>query len=98
MNEMIPRERVLRAIKHKESDRVPIDIGGMRSTGIEATAHKRLRKHLNINDRPIKSYDVWQQSNEGSYGLGNARIPRISARLGKEHKTVRIPTAKYCKR
>jgi len=33
---------------------------------------------------------------EGSYGSGNARIPHISARLGREHKKVRIPTAKYC--
>jgi len=58
---MTSRERVKIAINHKEPDRVPIDIGSMRSTGIEATAYKRLREYLNINDRPIKLYDVWQQ-------------------------------------
>lgn len=58
---MISRERVKMAINHKEADRMPIDIGGMRSTGIEATAYKRLREYLHINDRPIKLYDVWQQ-------------------------------------
>jgi len=58
---MTSRERVLRALNHKEPDRVPIDIGGMRSTGIAAIAYKRLREYLNIDDRPIKLYDVWQQ-------------------------------------
>lgn len=58
---MTSRERVLRSLNHKEPDRVPMDLGGMRSTGIGALAYKRLREYLNINDRPIKLYDVWQQ-------------------------------------
>ena len=58
---MNSRERVLKTLNHQESGRVPIDIGGMRSTGIEALAYKRLRKYLHINDRSIKLYDVWQQ-------------------------------------
>jgi len=58
---MTSRERVLRSLNHKEPDRVPIDLGGMRSTGIGALAYKKLIEYLNINDRPVKLYDVWQQ-------------------------------------
>ena len=31
---MTPRERVARALNHKEPDRVPIDLGASRVTGI----------------------------------------------------------------
>jgi len=55
------RERVLKTLNHQEPDGVPVDIGGMRSTGIEALAYKQLRNYLHLNDRPIKLYDVWQQ-------------------------------------
>jgi len=58
---MTSRERVLKTLNHQEPDRVPIDIGGMRSTGIGALAYKKLRKYLDLDDRPIKLYDVWQQ-------------------------------------
>lgn len=58
---MNSRERVLRVINHKEADRVPIDIGGMRSTGIGALAYKKLREYLNLEEEPVKVYDVWQQ-------------------------------------
>ena len=58
---MTSRERVLKAINHKEPDRVPIDIGGMRSTGITALAYRKLKEYLNINNHPIKLYDIWQQ-------------------------------------
>jgi len=33
---MNSRERIRMAIDHREADRVPIDLGGMRSTGIAA--------------------------------------------------------------
>ncbi|MFB6290374.1 MAG: uroporphyrinogen decarboxylase family protein, partial [Candidatus Bipolaricaulia bacterium] len=55
------RERVLQAINHKEPDRVPIDIGGMRSTGMHAITYKKLRTHLDLDSNKVKLYDVWQQ-------------------------------------
>jgi len=55
------RERVLKTINHQEPDRLPMDIGGMRSTGIGALAYEKLRKYLGMNDHPLKLYDVWQQ-------------------------------------
>jgi hypothetical protein len=45
---MTSRERVLTTLQHKEPDKVPIDFGGMRSTGIMAIAYSNLKKHLGI--------------------------------------------------
>jgi len=58
---MNSRERVRLAINHKEADRVPIDLGGMRSTGIATIAYDRLRKRLGINKGLAKMYDFIQQ-------------------------------------
>ena len=49
MNEdLTSRQRVRKALEHKEGDRVPIDFGGMRSTGISTIAYNNLRKKLGI--------------------------------------------------
>ncbi|MGC9319681.1 MAG: uroporphyrinogen decarboxylase family protein, partial [Armatimonadota bacterium] len=56
---MTSRERVLAAIAHEPTDRVPIDLGGMRSTGIMATAYNRLKSHLG-RDHDTLVYDVVQ--------------------------------------
>lgn len=45
---MTPRERVLAAINHQEPDRLPIDCGAMRSTGIQAIAYGRMAAHLGV--------------------------------------------------
>jgi uroporphyrinogen decarboxylase len=45
---MNSRERVLTTLQHQEPDRLPIDLGGMRSTGITAIAYNRLLRHLGI--------------------------------------------------
>lgn len=58
---MTGRERVLAAIAHKEADRVPIDQGSMRSTGIMAVAYNRLKEHLAIDGPPTFLYDLIQQ-------------------------------------
>ena len=58
---MTHRERVLRALKHEEPDRVPIDIGGTLSTGIMAVAYKKLKEHLGIDEKPVKVVDTGQQ-------------------------------------
>jgi len=55
------RERVLAAIAHREPDRVPVDLGGMRSTGITAIAYGRLKRHLGIRTGHTFVYDVVQQ-------------------------------------
>ncbi|MGB9608740.1 MAG: hypothetical protein ACPL7E_09400, partial [bacterium] len=58
---MTSRERVLTALKHKEPDVIPWDLGGMRSTGIMAIAYAKLRKALKLPLDGIKVYDVGQQ-------------------------------------
>ena len=58
---MTSRERVLSAIRHREPDRVPVDQGSMRSTGIMAIAYSRLKRHLGIEAPPPLVYDLIQQ-------------------------------------
>lgn len=58
---MTSRERVLTTLAHREPDRVPIDFGGMRSTGIMAIAYNRLKAHLGITEGETRVYDTMQQ-------------------------------------
>jgi hypothetical protein len=55
------RERVLEALHHKETDRIPIDFGGMASTGIMAIAYARLKEYLGITGGQIRVFDMGQQ-------------------------------------
>jgi uroporphyrinogen decarboxylase len=55
------RERVLTAIDHHEPDRVPVDLGAMRSTGITAAAYGKLKRHLGLEAGHIDVYDAVQQ-------------------------------------
>lgn len=55
------RERVTLALNHQEPDRVPIDLGGHRSSGIMAIAYKRLKDRLGITTGDIYVYDFVQQ-------------------------------------
>jgi uroporphyrinogen decarboxylase len=52
---------VLSAISHREPDKVPIDLGGMRSTGITAVAYGNLKRYLGISAGSTDVYDVVQQ-------------------------------------
>ena len=45
---MTSRERVLKALNHREPDRVPIDLGGMKATDIHVDAYQRLRDLLDL--------------------------------------------------
>ncbi len=58
---MTSRERILMAVNHQEPDRVPIDFGGHRSSGIMAIAYNGLKSHLGIRDGGIYVYDFVQQ-------------------------------------
>ncbi|HTT66063.1 MAG TPA: uroporphyrinogen decarboxylase family protein [Bryobacteraceae bacterium] len=58
---MTARERILATVAHREPDRVPIDHGSMRSTGIMAIAYNRLRHHLGITHGATYVYDLIQQ-------------------------------------
>lgn len=58
---MTSRERILRAINRQPVDRVPIDLGGTRQTGIAAFAYAKLRTHLGVGGgEPFRVFDVYQ--------------------------------------
>jgi uroporphyrinogen decarboxylase len=55
------RERVMMAVNHRQPDRVPIDLGGHRSSGIMAIAYNNLKQHLGIKTGGLYVYDFIQQ-------------------------------------
>ena len=59
-NDMTSRARVDAALNHEPTDRVPIDMGGTRVTGIASLAYHRLLEHLGL-DEAIRLYDIKQQ-------------------------------------
>ncbi|HEX9114996.1 MAG TPA: uroporphyrinogen decarboxylase family protein [Anaerolineae bacterium] len=61
MNDLSSRARVLTALDHREADRVPIDLDGMRSSGIHAVAYNRLKEHLGMTGGETVVYDIMQQ-------------------------------------
>ena len=50
---MIPRERLLTALNHREPDRVPIDIGGSFATGINIAAYEALKEYLGVKSETV---------------------------------------------
>ena len=56
---MNSRERVLRTINFQKPDRVPIDLGAMRASGINAVVYDRLKKRMGIST-PTKIHDALQ--------------------------------------
>ena len=57
---MTGRERVLRALSFRPVDRVPLDLGGMNSTGVSAFAYPKLRRTLGLKDQPPRIHDTGQ--------------------------------------
>ena len=58
---MNSRERILAALNHQEPDRIPVDLGAHRSSGISAIAYHKLREHLGLPEKAIRVYDMVQQ-------------------------------------
>ena len=56
-----PRERILAAINRQQPDRVPIDLGGMRSTTIMGMAYARLKEYLGLEEGDIYVFDPYLQ-------------------------------------
>jgi uroporphyrinogen decarboxylase len=57
---MKSRERVLKTFNHQEADKLPVDFGGTIVTCLDYHAHKKLKKHLLIEDNndPIIDYTM----------------------------------------
>jgi uroporphyrinogen decarboxylase len=60
MKPITSRDRVVAALNHEVADRVPIDFGGSRVTGIAAVAYRRLLEHLGFRE-DVFVYDIKRQ-------------------------------------
>ncbi len=58
---MDSRARVHAALAHRESDRIPRDLGAVRMTGIHVRAYAGLRGALGLPGRPVRVGDLSQQ-------------------------------------
>ena len=56
---MNSRERVLKAVNFETPDRVPIDLGGIRASGINAVVYDQLKRRMGI-DTPTRVHDSMQ--------------------------------------
>jgi len=68
MKRMTSRQRVIAALNHQEPDRVPIDVGGSRVSGIAALAYRHLLEHLGVREE-VRIYDLKQQLAEPSLAM-----------------------------
>ena len=57
---MTPRERIVKAIHHQETDWLPVDIGATSATGINASALYRLTAYLGLPAKPPIINDTMQ--------------------------------------
>jgi uroporphyrinogen decarboxylase len=78
---MTSRERVLAAVNHQPVDRVPIDFGGTRQSGISVFAYAPLRQHLAPRGAPPslpppRVFDLFQMLAEIE--------PELAARFGAD--------------
>lgn len=60
MTTMTSRERVRAVLNHRVPDRVPIDLGSNRMTGIQCWAYRSLRKALGLPESKPRVYDLMQ--------------------------------------
>jgi len=58
---MNSRERVVAALNHRQPDRPPVDLGGHRTSAIQAIAYARLKTALGITSGHTYVYDMIQQ-------------------------------------
>lgn len=54
------RQRVLAVLNHQEPDRVPVDLGSTRNTGILIEAYQGLLEYLNPGSQPLRQDDFGQ--------------------------------------
>lgn len=59
MSKMASRQRVLESLNFRVPDRLPKDLGGMRSSGISAFAYPKLVEALGLPPRRVRVYDSW---------------------------------------
>ncbi|MGD9938663.1 MAG: uroporphyrinogen decarboxylase family protein [Clostridia bacterium] len=102
---MNPRERIRTALSHQQPDCLPIDFGGMRSTGIQAVAYNKLLAHLGLHNESTRLYDIFQQLAEPSEAMVDRfngdvlQVHRLCPAFGidiLEWKPGRLPDGSAC--
>ena len=58
---MISKERVIKALNHEKTDRVPIDLGATSCSGIHAATLEKLRSALGLPEKKVFVYETLQQ-------------------------------------
>ncbi len=60
---MSPRERIVKALSHKEPDQVPIDLGATHNSSIHIDAYNKLKQYLGVQEEEkIRFVDIAQQA------------------------------------
>lgn len=72
---MKPRERVLKAVDHKEPDRVPIDFGGNLMTGASPKVLKGIRDCLGLAEQPDPRFPYFDDSIQKYFGADIRCVP-----------------------
>jgi len=58
---MTSRERVTQTLRHKEPDKIPLDIGGTESSGFTGIAYNNLKAYLGKAPGKTQIFDTYQQ-------------------------------------
>jgi len=61
---MNKRERIIKALNHEQTDKVPVDFGSVATTGISASLLYKFRQYMKLEDKPIKIIDPYQMLGE----------------------------------
>ncbi len=54
------REQLLKALRHEQPDRIPIDFGGTGVTGVHASCVAALRDYYGLEKRPVRVHEPYQ--------------------------------------
>jgi uroporphyrinogen decarboxylase len=84
---MTPRERILAAVNREPVDRVPVDFGGTRQSGISVFAYTPLRRHLGLEATRPRVFDLFQMHAEVE--------PDVAARFGQDCVLLNRPAVAF---
>ncbi len=85
---MTSQQRVLAALKHREPDRVPLDLGSTNVTGVHVSVVAALRAYYGLEDRPVKVIEPGQMLGEiddelkAVLGVDTVHVARRMTRFG----------------
>ena len=93
------RDRILKVLAHKEANRVPVDLGGMLSTGIMGIAYNQLKNYLGIKKGETRIWDLGQQLalvEPEILKYINADVVPLFLNLPKKWKPWKLPDGSPC--